>query len=139
METSLVVLWLIATAEAYVARDRVEQAAVLGALAVLTRPDALLLPGLIALYDIGLRRRIPWEAAALFAAVLAPWLIFATIYFGSPLPLSITAKSQAYFHHPALALTTFADFLVVRDPFSNERAPVFMLGVGIDAIVQGYM
>ncbi len=138
METSLVVLWLVATAEAYVARDRVQQAALFGALAALTRPDALVLPGLIFLYDIVTRRRIPWKALGLFVMVLTPWLIFATAYFGSPLPLSITAKTQAYFHHRAQALTTLMDFLVLRIPFHNDRIALAALGAGLAVLMLLY-
>lgn len=139
METSLVVLCLVATAEAYVARDRLEQTALFGALATLTRPDALLLPGLIFLYDIIARRRIPWKAIGIFAAVLAPWLIFATAYFGSPLPLSIAAKTQAYFQQRALALTTLMDFLVLRIPFHNDRIMLVALGIGLALLILLYV
>ncbi len=139
METSLVVLWLVAAAEAYVARQRINHAALFGALATLTRPDAVLLPGLIFAYDIVARRRIPWKALGLFGAVLAPWLIFATAYFGSPLPLSITAKTQAYFQHRALALTTLTDFLVMRIPFHNDRVALAVLGVGLTLLILFYV
>lgn len=139
METSLVVLWLVAAAEAYVARERIEQAALFGALATLTRPDALVLPGLIFLYDLIARRRIPWKAIGVYAVVLAPWLIFATAYFGSPLPLSITAKAQAYVQHPALALTTLVDFLVLRIPFHNDRVALVLLGAGLAVLILLYM
>jgi hypothetical protein len=139
METSLVVLWLIAAAEAYVTRAHFEQAALFGALATLTRPDALLLPGLIFLYDIIVRRRIPWKAIGVYAAVLAPWLILATAYFGSPLPLSITAKTQAYVQHSALALTTLVDFLVLRIPFHNDHVALAVLGVGLAVLILLYV
>jgi len=132
-------MFLIATAEAYVARNRLNQAALFGALATLTRPDALVLPVLIALYDVAARRRIPWKPVAIFIAVLAPWLIFATAYFGSPLPLSITAKTQAYFHDPALALTTLTDFVVGRNPFSNARLPLGVLGLGLVVLLSLYV
>jgi hypothetical protein len=74
-------------------------AAVAGALLMLTRPDGVLMVGPLAL-DLALRRlrarQVPWSEAGLFLGLLAPWIVFATLYFGSPLPHSILAKSLAY-------------------------------------------
>jgi hypothetical protein len=139
METSLVVMWLVAAAEAYVARERDGQAALFSALAFLTRPDAIVLPLLLAGQAVLFRRRLPWREAAVFAAVSAPWLIWAAAYFGSPLPLSITAKTQAYFHYPTHALTTLVDFLVTRAPLSNARASLAMLAAGLTVSLALYV
>jgi hypothetical protein len=79
------------------------------ALAVLTRPDALIAAGLL-FADMGLRpllardggsfskrlRRLPWIELGIFVALLLPWIVFATAYFGSPLPQSVQAKVRAY-------------------------------------------
>ena len=100
LETSLYVLLLTATAYAYL-QMRFTWTAFLAGLAFLTRPDALilLLPlGLDWLVRL-LRRRLPWPSWQTFAAVLLPvgaWLGFATLYFGSPVPHSLTAKLNAY-------------------------------------------
>jgi hypothetical protein len=108
METSVVILFLVASLSAYAAGRSRLSAAVM-ALAVLTRPDALLAAGVL-LADMGLRpllareggalgerfRRLPWAEMALFGALLVPWVIFATFYFGSPLPQSVSAKVRAY-------------------------------------------
>ena len=108
METSVVILFLVASFAAYIA-GRSRLSAGLMALAVLTRPDALIAAGLL-FADMGLRpllardggplgarlRRLPWAEAAIFGAILAPWVIFATAYFGSPLPQSVQAKVRAY-------------------------------------------
>ena len=108
METSVVILLLVGSFAAYIAgRSRLSAAAM--ALAVLTRPDALIAAGLL-FADMGLRpllerdggplvvrlRRLPWTEAAIFAAFLIPWVVFASIYFGSPLPQSVQAKVHAY-------------------------------------------
>jgi len=88
-------------------------AALLLAVATLTRADGLLAAGAAALFvlsrqlpgehDAGLawRRRgiaalrgLPWPALALFAAVLAVWAVFAIWYFGSPIPATLAAKQQ---------------------------------------------
>jgi arabinofuranosyltransferase len=108
METSVIILLLVASFATYVA-GRSRLSAGLMALAVLTRPDALIAAGLL-FADMGLRpllardggslsrrlRRLPWAEAAIFGAILAPWIIFATAYFGSPLPQSVQAKVRAY-------------------------------------------
>jgi arabinofuranosyltransferase len=108
METSVVILFLVASFAAYVA-GRTRLSAAVMALAVLTRPDALIAAGLL-FADMGLRpllardsgplvarlRRLPWTEVAIFAALLAPWALFATLYFGSPLPQSVQAKVRAY-------------------------------------------
>jgi hypothetical protein len=108
METSLVILFLVGSFAAHVAgRSRLSAAAM--ALAVLTRPDALIAAGLL-FADMGLRpllmrdgspltarlRRLPWVEVAILILVLLPWVVFATAYFGSPLPHSVQAKVRAY-------------------------------------------
>lgn len=68
--------------------------AVLVALACVMRPDAALLAGVLGaacLYD---RRARALGPAALFSALLAPWIVFATRYYGSPLPHSALEKFQ---------------------------------------------
>jgi hypothetical protein len=106
METSVFVLLLVATAHLYVA-GRTRATAVAGALLLLTRPDGALLLAPIGL-DLVIRqarqRRFPTAEAAAFLAVVLPWVIFASLYFGSPIPHSITAKSLAYDLHPLEAL-----------------------------------
>ncbi len=59
-----------------------------------------------------------------FALVTAPWFIFATAYFGSPIPQSVSAKSLAYRLPPEAALARFIQHLAV--PFSESQ--VFDLG-----------
>ncbi len=105
METSVFVLLASATFYFH-STDRPIPAALSGALALLTRPDALLF--LIPLAVDRVRRSLvasrinpqplrisAMEAAAFLAPVLA-WVIFSTAVFGSPLPHSITAKVAAY-------------------------------------------
>jgi arabinofuranosyltransferase len=116
METSVVILFLVASLAAYVAgRSRLSSA--LMALAVLTRPDALIAAGLL-FVDMGLRpllardggplvarlRRLPWAEALIFCGLLLPWVLVATAYYGSPLPQSVAAKVRAYQLSPFAAL-----------------------------------
>jgi arabinofuranosyltransferase len=122
LETSLYVLLLTGTMAAALAGRRVV-AALLGALALLTRPDALILLGplvierLIAYFSSkhlpnkagypppasGSTNRIFYELLAFGLPVLA-WGLFATLTFGSPLPNSILAKAAAYHLETSAAL-----------------------------------
>ena len=95
METDLTVALLLAAAYAHVA-DRQRAMAALSVLALLARPDTAILLGPLWLDLVLARRRIPWREGLIAAALLAPWLIFGTLYFGSPLTNSIAAKSVAY-------------------------------------------
>jgi hypothetical protein len=79
------------------ARERWHVAAVLAALAAITRGDGVLVGVALALVYVWNNRRVaprrwPWSAALLYVAVVAPWYIFAWIYFGSPLPATLGVK-----------------------------------------------
>ncbi len=84
----------------FYARGKYTLAAIFAALATLTRPDGILIPGILAL-DYLLRERhtqpqkpFPWKAILLFAGALLPWAVFSWWYFGSPLPVTLVAKQQ---------------------------------------------
>jgi hypothetical protein len=119
LETSLYVLLLVATVLTYLGK-RYSLAAVTGAFSILTRPDALLLVGPFALdrmikiwrsrsstlpsrnnstvsaeTDVDLKRILLSEILP-FSIPLLAWFSFATLYFGSPFPHSVAAKSLAY-------------------------------------------
>lgn len=98
METSLALLFLTA---AFVA-DREDRVGLLGAclgLLALVRPDGLVAWVVI----LGVRaireRRLPWRAALVAALVVLPWVLFAWVYFGTPVPNSLFAKAAAYNAH----------------------------------------
>ena len=111
LETSLYVLLLTTAVYTHISA-RHKLAAFLAALSLLTRPDALILLGPLALDRIAshvarrtshiaprstlhtLRDLIPELLAFILPA--AAWFTFATLYFGSPIPHSILAKSLAY-------------------------------------------
>jgi hypothetical protein len=95
METELTIALLLAASLAHLnGHDRAMAA--FSALAFLARPDTLILTGPLWLDLILKRRRIPWREAGISLVLLAPWLIFGLLYFGSPFPHSIAAKSVAY-------------------------------------------
>jgi len=80
---------------AFYARKRYRLTAALAALAMLTRPDGLLVPVLLAShYLLSIRRSIPWRAVVLFLVLSLPWFLFAWVYFGSPLPATLVAKQH---------------------------------------------
>ncbi len=108
LETSVFVLLLTGTANAYV-RKNYPTAALAGGLALLTRPEALILLGPLAVDRLAVARRggddsVRWVEVLLFGIPLITWVIFSTSYFGSPLPHSISAKSLAYRLPPEAAL-----------------------------------
>lgn len=109
LETSLYVLLLTGCAAAFVERRRT-LTALLAALALLTRPDALILLGPLALDRLvrAVRRPGPDDRlrASEFAALLptAAWFVFAWLYFGSPVAHSVQAKLNAYQLPPEAAL-----------------------------------
>ncbi|MBN2147312.1 MAG: hypothetical protein JW726_07980 [Anaerolineales bacterium] len=77
-------------------------AGLLAALATLTRPDGILVV-VILLADFVLTHnlsqslkisRLPWKAVLLFTAIIAAWFVFAWLYFGAPLPVTLVAKQN---------------------------------------------
>jgi hypothetical protein len=140
METSVFILLMLATFTAHLERHSYA-AAILAALALLTRPDAALIVvlvfGQVLLENLksqisnletpraplkfvklpfppeqpgsnGLGQEAPgsprkrsaiasvFQPILVFVLVIAPWVIFATLYFGNPLSQSVFAKSVAY-------------------------------------------
>lgn len=85
---------------AFYAGRRYAWTAAFSALALLTRPDGVLIPLLLGAHFLFFRRPregrppVPWKALALFAALTLPWFLFAWLYFGSPLPVTLAAKQQ---------------------------------------------
>ena len=105
LETSLFVLLLVGTACAHL-EERHILAVFLAALALLTRPDALIFIGPLAidrLWQVVMEKRrnelsLPRLLVELLVFLLPTliWVIFSTLYFGSPLPHSMAAKALAY-------------------------------------------
>lgn len=122
LETSLVVFLLVGTAYFYL-NDKVTLAAFLASLALITRPDTILLVGLIGLdYFIRvLRKQTKWQWLALFTLLLVPllWYGYATIQFGTPIPHSVQAKLGAYRLPPEAALIRLLQHYTT--PFMADR------------------
>lgn len=124
METSVAICFMVAAHYSYLLGRR-PWIGVFAALGLLTRIDALVWIGplfaLQALEGSPLARivfgkhaekrwRVPFVTWAAFIVVLAPWLIFSTAYFGSPIPQTLAAKSEVYDLVPGTA----ASFLLGR-------------------------
>jgi hypothetical protein len=102
METGLVTLAGLCALYAYILRKPVALAAALGLLFLL-RIDGLLLAVVLAGGWLLTRPkesapppRAAWKSIGLFALLTLPWVLFATLYFGSPIPTSLTAKVVVY-------------------------------------------
>jgi hypothetical protein len=114
METQIVVAVLFAGIYYVLVEDYTRSGIALG-LAPLARPDFVLwaIPAYIFLLLRDRRRAL--RAAAISAAILLPWLIFTTAYYGSPVPNTVVAKSGAFsptlpgFTHPHAWLTFLGD------------------------------
>lgn len=102
METSVFIFLMVLSADLYLSR-RTRWAALASALLLLTRPDGALWVGPLILDSLvrgWQARRLPLAEAGIFFLTLVPWVLFATFYFGSPLPHSIAAKAVAYHLEP---------------------------------------
>jgi arabinofuranosyltransferase len=96
METSLATALVLGACALDLAR-RPGWASVVAGLAILTRPDLLALAFVILLSEGVQLRRCPWRSILILAAVLAPWLVFASWWYGTPVPQSLYAKSHAVY------------------------------------------
>lgn len=118
METSVTILWMMASFAVFILADETRAKAltlgICAALGLLTRVDSALwiaplfgwqlMERVFTRRDRPLLRRLPWLTWLSAAAVLLPWVVFSTAYFGSPIPNSVTAKRDAYLIEPFSAL-----------------------------------
>ncbi|GAC1663638.1 MAG: hypothetical protein NVS9B8_02970 [Candidatus Limnocylindrales bacterium] len=95
METQVAVAVLLWSVDAVMAGTVLRTGLSFG-IAVLTRPDFILWNAAATL-DLAVRN---WRRAsrilAVAALVVAPWIIFTTLYYGSPIPNTILAKSAHF-------------------------------------------
>lgn len=161
METSVNILWMVSATAAYVLlpindvpvgeglrpsrfNRRQILIGVLAALGFLTRIDAALWIGPLFLFQLvdvlragkgkSILQRIPWQTWLAFVIVLLPWFAFSTVYFGSPFPRSLSAKTVAYVMPPGTALITL---------IQNYSTPFFedstIKGIGLFALLIIYL
>jgi hypothetical protein len=108
--------------------------AALAALACLMRPDAAVLAGLLGALCVYDRRGRVLVPASIFCAIALPWLVFATHYYGSPLPHSALEKFQRspfpkYFGH-MLRLFAESVFALAKPPAYYLHAAAWLAIVG---------
>lgn len=110
METSLFITALLMTYIGYIQGERSYSTSIWAAITFLIRPDAVL--ALLPIYvDWFIHdKRASIKAGLIALLVISPWMIWSTVYFGSPIPHSIIAKSITYSNpvgHAAFILLTF--------------------------------
>lgn len=106
METPLYVASILAAFSAYRRSTRsaadprrqerwLMASAAAAAAAFLLRPDGLLVALAIGAHWLATvrPRRLSWRALIVYLALVAPWLIFAAVYYGSPVPNTLAAKA----------------------------------------------
>ena len=80
---------------AFYAREKYLLTAILTAFACLARPDGVLVPIILSIdYIIRRSNQVPWKSVLLFSIILISWGVFAWIYFGFPLPVTLAVKQQ---------------------------------------------
>ena len=136
METPLYLALLLGATLAASRNRPVTTGLLLGAL-MLTRYDGVLAAAAILGCRLILERRIPWRSIAAGTAVVAPWLLFAWITFGSPLPNTLSAKSAdvgagAYLEE---AVERQTSWLLPRWRFGLQPAPVREAIVALSLVV----
>ncbi|MCQ3930278.1 MAG: hypothetical protein DPW16_07440 [Chloroflexi bacterium] len=141
METSVHNLFMIAAWVAYLDKRRGWVGAFV-ALGLLTRPDALLWAAPLMLHQLwtAWREHSPhqkigsWLPLSDYMAGLIiglPWVIFATLYFGSPLPHTIGTKSVVYqVDGPQALIRMLQQFANPIDQF-EILGPVVGTGIGL--------
>lgn len=87
-------------------------------LATLTRPEGALV---LLLVGIAMWRRFPrrwWHYCVVAVSLIGPWVVFAWIYFGSPFPHTISAKTALYSHFGTMPFFQSLEYLLaLHSPF----------------------
>ncbi|UCC68847.1 MAG: hypothetical protein JSV79_02670 [Armatimonadota bacterium] len=133
METPLYVFLILSTILLFLA-GRTVAAALTCSLAVLTRPDGLLLAlALVGYLSLRERRRLLLPLAAGLAA-FAPWLVFSLLYFGSPIATSVLAKNVVYLIPPAEAVRQFAHHWTTLIGLNLYGRPAYLVALVLFAL-----
>ncbi len=92
METFLMLMTGVACLYLYI-RERFILASLGCAIAVLARPDMLVLVGILFIHYLVRQRRLPsMKMVLIFVSPIAAWMMFSLAYFGDFLPTTISAK-----------------------------------------------
>ncbi len=123
METSLFVLATLCAldpAESVRATFRGTAAGV----AVLLRPEGVITAALAVLQSGREGLKSAARTASLTGALVLPWVIFATWYFGSPVPQSMVAKWSYHTYVPQWLAAENFWYLLVSVPFAAPMVPL---------------
>lgn len=117
-ETPLYLAFCIGAFTFY-ARTRYLLAGIFIALAILTRPDALLIPLILGFdYVLRIKRTSSWKVVAIFIVPSLLWFVFAWLYFGDPLPVTLDVKqnqaTMAISQKFAPGILTILQYYVIR-------------------------
>ncbi len=96
METALYILLIVASVSWAAKHPDGKSPWLMGillGLTCLTRYDGVVIAFVIGLYLWSRRRRPPWSEAFITCGIFGLWLLFAWLYFGSPLPNTLGAKA----------------------------------------------
>jgi Gpi18-like mannosyltransferase len=107
-ETPLYVLLMLSAVCCYV-RGRAVWATMFCALLLLCRGDGILLSIVLFVGFVVRQRTFPYKQLLLYVAIVAPWFIFATAYFGEPFPSTLHAK---ILQHQIMRYPSFFDELL---------------------------
>lgn len=133
METPFYTLLIVGVFWSF-ARGRYRWSATLAGLAFVTRLDGLGLVGAVLLTCCLQQRRLPWRALLIVLLVTLPWILFATWYFGSPLPLSMLAKQ----HH--LQVNGASRYWIWQHLFVDGLgAPTYLLPFALLGVIAPYL
>jgi hypothetical protein len=109
MEAPLYTLLILIALRA-TARESPSIAGLASGLAIVCRPDAVVVGAVVFAWLTASSRRLPWRFLATLAVVMAPWVAYACfVYPWGPIPQSVIAK----WHRPWLVARTQALFAFV--------------------------
>ena len=128
METALFTLLITATFY-YQAKRLTIYALAASTLSALTRPEGFLVVGILLTINL-YREPHRWRQLFLVTGMLIlPWLISATVYFGSPIPNSVAAKAVLYAELGHLSTWgTLVYLLAWHTPFGGLMSAMALLG-----------
>lgn len=133
METGLYCL-AIAAALVFYDSGSLTKSTIACAAAVLLRIDAGILLAVLSGHRILSVRRVPWKQVALVLALITPWFVFSTAYFGTPIPNSVIAKAALPKTGLLDAIVTILarGFLHLANPIGIGLAILAIIGVVAD-------
>ncbi len=125
MESYLYVTLILASMDAYVG-GRYRLAGVLIGFTTLVRGDAVLMGAGMLIYDLVARRRLYWRLIIPAVSIPAGWYLFAILYYGSPFPATLQAKT-AQGEFDWLGQHFLSGFLGYWNIWVEDYSPVFYL------------